>query len=658
MNLRQVVYPFSIAVVLVMFQPHGKADTNVEESRDLRESIQAARQSVASIFSGLLNSILAARAGNPVTSEPQFKLVFSVGAGGKVVDTTTGFECESECEVTLENVLRATYEVIPDEDYQFAGWSGDICNGPAKYLNSTCDVVIGWSRLGADDVLRVKANFARSANLDSATATDEFEVSSYGFGSFYSTEVAPTLCYPTLDDCDAGGMGQGIAYIDPDNTAQGDFNRDGHQDILIMPYMPYGYVRQQKAYPTIFLNNGHGGLYRSDSIFAEGSAAGMDFGYRLAVTDFNGDSFDDFLISAMGTLSREPHNYMEFVGERHLLYLSGPDGKLHDKSDQIAGQENGASRQGPEQGILEGGSHYLATGDIDGDGDIDAWFWPGLFVNDGSGELSFTESWFDLCGCWDGIMSSLIADLDGDDIGDLVVFQSDPESTSKLFLSNGESSLAGRQITTLPPGEYGVQNTKHNHADATDVDGDGDVDIVIGQTRANPYYKGRYLQLLINDGAGNFSDETAERLGPQTAYADGEAPPDGEGVVYLLDVNGDGYTDIFDRRAAREPKEGAPIQAAASIWLNNGEGYFTDVPPTVFPTIEPKDLAPRFGDHWQIQGLRWAAPIHLNADGYIDLVSYVLTDYELRTESGFYESTLYTLTAKKKLEAGDYADQE
>ena len=30
-------------------------------------------------------------------------------------------------------------------------------------------------------------------------------------------------------------------------------------------------------------------------------------------------------------------------------------------------------------------------------------------------------------------MSSLIADLDGDDIGDLVVFQSDPESTSKLF---------------------------------------------------------------------------------------------------------------------------------------------------------------------------------------------------------------------------------
>ena len=64
MNLRQVVYPFSIAVVLVVFQPHGRADTNVEESRDLQESFQAARQSVASTFSGLLKSILAAQAGN------------------------------------------------------------------------------------------------------------------------------------------------------------------------------------------------------------------------------------------------------------------------------------------------------------------------------------------------------------------------------------------------------------------------------------------------------------------------------------------------------------------------------------------------------------------------------------------------------------------
>ena len=52
----------------------------------------------------------------------------------------------------------------------------------------------------------------------------------------------------------------------------------------------------------------------------------------------------------------------------------------------------------------------------------------------------------------------------------------------------------------------------------------------------------------------------------------------------------------------------------------------------------------------------WAAPMHLNDDGYIDIVTYVLTDADTLNEGGFYESTLYTLTAKKKLEAGNYAD--
>ena len=651
MNLRQVVYPFTIAVVLAVFQPHGQADTNAEESRDLQESIQAARQSVASVFSGLLDSILAAQAGNPVTSEPQFKLVLSVGAGGKVVDVTTGFECESECEVVVEDVLRATYEGIPDEDYQFAGWSGDVCNESQTRLNSTCQVTVGWSALAVDDEAYVSARFARKAATELAGNTEKFEVSNYGFGSFFSNEEAPQLCYPSLDNCDDCGMGCGIAYHVPDNTAQGDFNRDGFEDILIMPYMPHGYVRQQKVYPTIFLNDQKGGLYRSDSIFAEGAATGMDFGYRLSVTDFNGDGFDDFLVGAMGTLSREPHNYMESVFERYILYLSGPDGKLYDRSDQIEGQENGAV-------LPDMGSHYMATGDIDGDGDIDAWQWPGILINDGEGNFTHGDTYATLCDCWDGILSSLIADFDGDDIGDLVVFQSAPDSAARLFISGGESSLSDRKVTTLPTGKFGLNNTNHNHAAAADIDNDGDIDIVVGQTRWDPYYKGRYLQLLLNDGQGNFSDVSDERLGDQSVYFEGDRPPDGEGFVTLLDVNNDGHIDIFDRRNALPPEDGFPLQASASIWLNDGSGYFSDVPPTVFPVVEPKDLAPNYGDHWQEKGMLWAAPMHLNDDGYIDIVSYVLTDADTLNEGGFYESTLYTLTAKKKLEAGNYADQE
>ena len=161
MKLKRSVYTFTSAAALVASQGYGGADAKAQELRDSQGQIHAARQSVASIFTSLFDSILQIRNGNSPSITPQYKLAFSAGAGGKVVNTASGFECESECEVALTDVLRASYEVIPDEDYQFAGWSGDICSGPDTYLNSTCNVVIGWSRLGTDDALRVKANYSR-----------------------------------------------------------------------------------------------------------------------------------------------------------------------------------------------------------------------------------------------------------------------------------------------------------------------------------------------------------------------------------------------------------------------------------------------------------------------------------------------------------------
>ena len=88
----------------------------------------------------------------------------------------------------------------------------------------------------------------------------------------------------------------------------------------------------------------------------------MQFGYRTAVEDFNGDGKDDFVVGAMGIYSREPHNYGEIVPERYVIYLSSDDGKLHDGSDGIQGQENGAIM--PNMSL----AHDLATGDVDGDG--------------------------------------------------------------------------------------------------------------------------------------------------------------------------------------------------------------------------------------------------------------------------------------------------
>ena len=585
----------------------------------------------------------------PVPVGPKRKILFSVSAGGKIVNPVTGFECgyqpqshgEPLCEIELEDGLRTTYEVVPNEHYQFAGWTGDICNTPDTYDNPQCEVSVNSD-------LHIKAEFSRIAYLDSVVTTDEFEVSSYGFGSFYADEVSPVICYPTLDDCREGD--RAVRY-QPQSYATGDFNADGFQDLLVMPWSEHGFVRDMEVRPTIFLNDKQGGLYRSDSIFDGGLATGMQFGFRVAVADFNGDNRDDFIVAAMGIHSREPHNYLDHVPERHLLYLSGEDGKLYDASDLIEGQENGAVM--PDMKF----AHGMATGDIDGDGDVDILIENKLFENNGEGRFYYTVNLADMEGRLEAYtMSALIADFDGDGIGDLVRGGSNPNAEVWLYLSQGEPDLSRRQRYNLPLGRFGFENTKQNDMDASDLDGDGDLDIVIGQSRALPYYEGRELQVLINDGYGNFTDETDARLGDQSYYSTGEASNQGAGKVYLLDVNADGFIDIFDQRGVyhRRDQDTArdSLLAGASIWINDGTGHFVDVPPTVFPVVEPRDLAdqsPNFTG-W----LQPAGPIDIDNDGAIGVVSYVITNSY--PSNSFSESTLYLLTAKKLLDSSDYDD--
>ena len=316
----------------------------------------------------------------------------------------------------------------------------------------------------------------------------------------------------------------------------------------------------------------------------------------------------------------------------------------------MQGQENGAIM--PNMSL----AHDLATGDIDGDGDVDIWMADKLFENNGRGGFDLNITLGDMEGPIEGYtMSSVIADFDDDGIGDLIVARADPASEIWQYLSRGDANLLSRPKSVLPQGRFGIANTKHNHMATADLDGDGDQDIVIGQTRSQPYYEGRELQVLINDGLGNFADETDLCLGDQSYYSEGEALNQGEGAVHLLDVNGDGFVDIFDRRGVALHLRPAPPHAGASIWLNDGTGNFVDVPPTVFPVVEPGDLAPHFGNSSFNGRLRNPAPIEIDNDGAIDIVSFVVTS--TYPHFSFKESTLYTLSSRQKLRAGDYRDQ-
>ncbi len=95
---------------------------------------------------------------------------------------------------------------------------------------------------------------------------------------------------------------------------------------------------------------------------------------------------------------------------------------------------------------------------------------------------------------------------------------------------------------------------------AADLDGDGDLDIVL----ANEFQPNT---ILMNDGKGNFTDESEKRL-PQIVH-------DSEDVV-AKDFNGDGFIDLIFCSEDDKVHE---------FYLNNGKGYFTPAP-YQFPNSE------------------------------------------------------------------------
>lgn len=75
---------------------------------------------------------------------------------------------------------------------------------------------------------------------------------------------------------------------------------------------------------------------------------------------------------------------------------------------------------------------------------------------------------------------------------DLVIAFADgqPQETAIngwIFLSDGQSDLSNAKKIPLPDGRYGLHNTKHNSMTIADLDDDGRLDIIIGQTKADPY---------------------------------------------------------------------------------------------------------------------------------------------------------------------------
>jgi hypothetical protein len=252
-----------------------------------------------------------------------------------------------------------------------------------------------------------------------------------------------------------------------------------------------------------------------------------------------------------------------FPGYQNTLVLSAPGGKLVDATASL-----------PQQNDF---THQASAGDIDGDGDNDLYLAnigggqsmipPQIWLNDGSGGFSIAEGRLPITQTnlsLNRYTASEFVDINNDTFPDLILGDAGVDLGSggdNAVLQNDGTGVFSLLDDAVPPNPF----AGWDHAldiQPADLDDDGYQDLLIAYTRLDPWYVGRYIQVLINNQNGTFRDETGTRL-PQS---DNDDP-----YVYrlhLMDIDGDQDMDLIAR-----PWDGPDVNPL--VFLNDGNGIFS-----------------------------------------------------------------------------------
>lgn len=298
------------------------------------------------------------------------------------------------------------------------------------------------------------------------------------------------------------------------DAEHGDFDGDGDLDLALA---------QEMGTNIILLNNGSGVFSRKNGAVAGGAGDNED----LRLRDIDGDGDLDML-----TVHEDDRV--------HALLLNDGNANFSDVSSRIPVNSTANAAEVidldmdslPDILIGNEGTNLVLIQQMDGS-----------FVDDTANRPIGGSVTQDL----------LLVDVDGDMDLDLYISN---ETANELHINDGTGVFTNESAQRLPP-----VNGESRQADAADIDNDGDLDIVVGNVAFNMMLPVQN-QLLVNDGSGVFSDETAARLAGVANAADSF-------TIHFFDIDGDGDVDILS------PINRLGTGGSMDFWSNDGTGQFT-----------------------------------------------------------------------------------
>jgi len=516
------------------------------------------------------------------------------------------------------------------------------CNGSGGSASSSATVSISYKPLdtgrytrgdGSDIFVDKGTNNLFHLGLIPRYLTKKHSGYTYGTGAYFGPKHwgdAPISCRSADlngDEYPDAVIGTAILFSGGSDATQYDINNPE--------------IRERVH---LLINNGDGSFSNGKSLINGEDYHRVSSYKEIHVGDLNGDGLDDIATesgSASGVIR----------GNGILLLVSQSDGSYKDETSKIEFDRVDIPRDGyVQENVLSANGGAIFFFDLNGDGYKDLFNtystqarggMPKVFLSEEGNKYIPWSKWSssnqyrpELYND-SGIRAGDVADFDNDGDDDVILqcynkycfgdpneqyyaerhgdYDFDPvgvDSSNGFVLINQDGDFDMANVIHFPKTPLKT-NTKNDDMHIGDLNGDGLVDVVNVYGKSDPYYVDRKIQILINNNGTSLVDETDSRM-PSDSRDDNSGHA--EGLIMLIDYDGDGDLDIYDLQAGVREGVYQDMQAdypygknGEAVFINDGSGIFTyqefnigDVSELIGYDSEDQDM---FRDNWVGQGI-------------------------------------------------------